>query len=303
MIAHLAAFPKCYLTDISEGRMDLFEWIRISEQLECEGLEMYDRFFRSTESGYLGRVRRAVELQGRMIPMLCYSPDFTRPEKNERREEISKQIEMIHLCSELGAGYCRTLSGQRRPEVSVDQGVEWVIECIEACLPVAEEAGVRLVIENHYKDGYWTHRELAQKREVYLGIVNAIDSPFFGVQYDPSNAVVAGEDPVELLDAVLPRVMTMHASDRYLAKGASLEELYASDGTVGYMQGLVHGVTGEGLNDYDAIFERLGTLDRPIWISIEDGENGMEEMQRSLRFLKHKCEEYGTGPRASRRRI
>ncbi len=42
---------------------------------------------------------------------------------------------------------------------------------------------------------------------------------YFGVQYDPSNAIVAGDDPIELLRHVADRVVSMHASDRYLADG------------------------------------------------------------------------------------
>ena len=79
----------------------------------------------------------------------------------------------------------------------------------------------------------------------------------FGVQYDPSNAIVAGDDPIALLRAVADRVVSMHASDRYLAEGATLDELRQTDGTLGYSPDLRHGVTGKGLNDYDAIFRIL----------------------------------------------
>jgi len=41
----------------------------------------------------------------------------------------------------------------------------------------------------------------------------------------------------------------MHASDRYLADGATLESLRQTDGTIGYSPSLKHGVTGEGLNN------------------------------------------------------
>lgn len=60
----------------------------------------------------------------------------------------------------------------------------------------------------------------------------------------PSNALVAGDDPIEVLDAVLPGVMTVHASDRYLLPGVTIEELHQEDGTMGYPKKLVHGVTG-----------------------------------------------------------
>ena len=78
----------------------------------------------------------------------------------------------------------------------------------------------------------------------------------------------------------------MHASDRYLAEGATLDELRQTDGTLGYSPDLRHGVTGKGLNDYDAIFRILAEHRYDGWISIEDGMNGMDEMAESLAFLR-----------------
>src|SRR5690606_6318872 len=132
---------------------------------------------------------------------------------------------------------------QRYPEVPRAQGVEWVVESINALLPVAREYDVVLAMENHYKDGYWLWPELAQKMDVFLEIVGAIDDrTHFGVQYDPSNAIVAGDDPIELLERVKDRVVTMHASDRYLEPGATLDDLRQTDGTIGYFAKLKHGV-------------------------------------------------------------
>ena len=103
---------------------------------------------------------------------------------------------------------------------------------------------------------------------------------------------MAGEDPIELLRAVKERVVTVHASDRYLAEGTTLEELCQSDGTLGYSPNLRHGVTGQGLNDYDAIFGILAGAGFSGWVSIEDGMNGMEEMKASVDFLKQMREKY-----------
>jgi sugar phosphate isomerase/epimerase len=103
---------------------------------------------------------------------------------------------------------------------------------------------------------------------------------------------VAGDDPIALLEAVADRVVSMHASDRYLAEGTTLEDLRQTDGTLGYSPNLKHGVTGEGLNDYDAIFRILAAHGYHGWISIEDGMNGMDEMARSLAFLRAKVAEH-----------
>lgn len=292
---HIAALPKCWLEDICSGKMGLMEWIEVSAELEVEGLELYSGFLKSHDSAYLSRVRKRVESLGMQVPMVCYSPDFTVPDEAARKREIEKQIEMIRVTAELGGAYCRTLSGQRRPALTIEQGIDIVVECIEGCLPAAEKHGVHLVIENHYKDSFWQWPEFAQKKDVFCAIVNRIDSPWFGVQYDPSNATMAGDDHIALLDAVLSRIKTMHASDRYLAPGKTLDDLNQADGTEGYAEFLLHGVTGRGMNDYDAIFTRLAGIQFAGWVSIEDGMNGMEEMKASVDFLKNMRQKYYGG--------
>jgi sugar phosphate isomerase/epimerase len=84
----------------------------------------------------------------------------------------------------------------------------------------------------------------------------------------------------------------MHASDRYLAEGATIESLRQSDGTLGYSPHLRHGVTGRGLNDYNLIFKILAEHNYQGWVSIEDGMNGMDEMAQSLAFLREMSSRY-----------
>nr|WP_218280500.1 sugar phosphate isomerase/epimerase family protein [Verrucomicrobium spinosum] len=188
----------------------------------------------------------------------------------------------------LGGSYCRVLSGQRRPELTMDQGVSLAAECIEACLPYAQERDITLIIENHYKDDFWDYPEFAQKMDVFCKLVDRIDHPAFGVNYDPSNTYLAGEDPLELLRRVSHRVVTMHASDRYLIEG-TIEDLRKEEGgSAGYAKRLRHGEIGKGLNDYDAIFTELKSKGFDGWISIEDGIEGMDQLERSVAFLKKK---------------
>ncbi len=291
----IAAFPKCYLEDIATGGMTVFEWIAMARQLPAEGLEMYEGFFTSLDDSYINSVGEAIAEAGFAMPMLCCSPDFTNPDKAARQRAIDREARMIRITRLLGGqgAVCRVLSGQRYPEVPRQQGIEWVVECIEQVIPVAREHGVVLGLENHYKDGFWRYPEFAQKLDVFLELLDAIpEREHFGVQYDPSNAIVAGDDPLALLRAVAGRVISMHASDRFLAPGASLAALRGSDGTIGYAPELQHGVTGRGLNDYDAIFAILRDVGYSGWVSIEDGMNGLDEMRESLEFLHAMREKY-----------
>lgn len=285
----ISAFPKCYLEDIANGKMSLFEWIDMAKNLDADGLELYDLFLTSFEREYLERVTETLGRAGFAMPMMCCSPDFTAPDADKRKREIEKEAERIRVTRVLGGtgAVVRILSGQRYPEVTWEQGRDWVIEAIENLLPVATEYDVILGLENHYKDGFWRYPEFAQKADRFLAIVEAIeDRKHFGVQYDPSNAIVAGDNPVELLRSVADRVVSMHASDRWLAPGATLDDLRQSDGTMGYSDSLRHGVTGKGLNDYHSIFKILAENSYTGWVSIEDGMNGMDEMSASLAFLR-----------------
>jgi sugar phosphate isomerase/epimerase len=283
----LAAFPKCFMDALVRDRtMTVFDWIEMAADLPIDGLEMYDGYFARLDETYLDRVREAIERKHLVMPMLCCSPDFTQPDPEARRREIEREKKMIDLTARLGGGFCRVLSGQRRLEVTRAQGVRWVVESIRQLLDYAAERRVVLAIENHYKDNYWQHPEFAQRRDVFLEIINQIDSPWFGVQYDPSNAILAGEDPIALLECVQHRVVTMHASDRSLRPGHTLDELRAVEDSVGYAALLAHGVVGQGLNDYPRIFAMLRAAGFDGWISIEDGVNGLEEIRASAVFLR-----------------
>ena len=286
----ISVFPKCYFDDLVADRMDYLAWLRDAKALGGEGVEHYDGFFHEGVEPVL----RVMRETGQVSSMLCFSPDFTHPDETERQRQIDRQCRAIDLCVNLGIRHCRTLSGQRFPGMTRADGVERTVECIKRSLEYAESKNVILCMENHYKDGTWQYPEFAQPEEIFLEILGKIDSPYLGVQYDPSNATVGGYDPIAFLEKVKTRVVTMHASDRYLVPGATLDELRQSDGSIGYSDKLKHGETGKGLNDYDAIFRILKSVGYAGWISVEDGVNGLDELRRSVEFLKGKRSQYFT---------
>ncbi len=287
----LAAFPKCYMDELCvHHTMTVFEWIELAATLGVDGLEFYWGFLEDDEP-FLSKVKAALERHNLAMPMLCCSPDFTQPDPLLLQKEIEREKRMMEITAFLGGRFCRVLSGQRRPELTREDGVAQVVRVLRGLLPSAEANGIVLTMENHYKDNYWQYPEFAQKMDVFVEIVDQIDSPWFGVNFDPSNTILAGEDPLVLLDRVKHRVVTMHASDRYLKSG-TIEDLRKEENSVGYASRLSHGVIGKGMNDYDKIFSTLSSVGFHSWVSIEDGLGGMDELRESVRFLRAKIDQH-----------
>lgn len=289
----LAAFPKAFMGPLcKDGSMTLRQWTELAAPLGLDGLEFYAGFLELADPKNWAPLRAMVESHGLVIPMLCCSPDFCHPDPAYRAAEVKKEINWINMAAALGARYCRVLSGQRRPDVSREEGLRYVTACIETCLVEAKRCGVTLIIENHYKDDFWSFPEFAQKMDVFCALVDGIQHPNFGVNYDPSNAFLAGDDPLELLRRVKHRVVTMHASDRSLISG-TLEDLRREESdSVGYAKRLRHGTIGQGLNDYDRIFSELRSAGFNSWISIEDGVDGMEQLRESVAFVRAKMRQH-----------
>lgn len=289
----LAVFPKAYMKALcKDGSMKISEWVSLASKLDIKGLEWYAGFLEMRDKKRWKDFKKMVEDIGKEIPMMCCSPDFTHPDQKFREKEILKQKQWIDMTNILGGSYCRVLSGQKRPGLSLSDGLHYASQCIADCLSYAEERGITLVLENHYKDDFWKYPEFAQKKDVFKLLINNINHSNFGVNFDPSNAFLAGEDPLELLHEISDRILTMHASDRYLKFG-TIEDLRKVEvGNLGYAEMLSHGEIGKGMNNYDAIFEELKRVGFDSWISIEDGVDGFDQLERSVNFLNKKIIEF-----------
>src|SRR5262245_60459578 len=125
----LAAFPKAFMDPLCvDGTMSLGQWIELASTLDIDGLEFYSGFLELRDPSRWTAFRAQVADHGMAIPMLCCSPDFTHPEVEFRRQQVDEEKRWIDMAAALGAHYCRVLSGQRRPEVSREEGLRYAAE-------------------------------------------------------------------------------------------------------------------------------------------------------------------------------
>ncbi|WP_329791536.1 sugar phosphate isomerase/epimerase [Lentzea sp. DG1S-22] len=110
-----------------------------------------------------------------------------------------------------------------------------------------------------------------------LAIADLVPSPWININFDTGNFYLAGlEDLYEGLDRVKDRVIHIHAKD--ISK-------QHSDAERGLVTGTPVGCAlGEGMVDWERIFEILDPLDREIFLSVECGK--VDEAERSIAFLR-----------------
>ena len=122
----LAAFPKAWMDDLCvTGKMTIRQWVALGATLGVDGLEFYSGFLDLQSVTHALEARRMVEDFGLSVPMFCCSPDFTHPDPTFRQQQVDLEKGWIDMCSALGGQFCRVLSGQRRPEVSREEGIRY----------------------------------------------------------------------------------------------------------------------------------------------------------------------------------
>ncbi len=135
---------------------------------------------------------------------------------------------------------------------------------------VAKRHKVNVCIEPH---GVYT-----KTAEGLMRIVNLVDSQWIGINWDTGNSYLAGvEDPYDGLNAVKDHVLHIHAKD--ISMEQSKQERGAVTGTP------VGCACGEGMVNWDKVFEILEPVNREIFLSVECGK--IDEAERSIGYLEN----------------
>ena len=167
---------------------------------------------------YLRRIKRHAFRAGVDLVALSIHQDFVDPDPAYRRQQVEHTHKCLEIAYELGVPCIRLNSGRWNtipnfddlmkargeepvlPGYTEDDGFRWCQDCIEQCLPKAEQCGVILALENHWG--------LTRTPESLLRLVNALPSPWLGVLLDTGNFL---ENPYEKIRQVAPKTVFVQA--------------------------------------------------------------------------------------------
>lgn len=137
-----------------------------------------------------------------------YDINLASPGANMRRKSIDHIASVIDLAVAWDVPDVVISPGTRRPMISpsLDRTYGWMYESMETLIPLAKQAGKRLLMENTPYCFTPTIDDLA-------GIVTAVDDDTLKIVYDVANAAYIEEEPVAALLAHREHIELIHISD------------------------------------------------------------------------------------------
>ena len=171
---------------------------------------------------YLQKLKRHAFRNGVDLVCLSIHQNFVQQDPAGRQKEVEHTHKCLEIAYELGIPSIRLNSGRWNtikdfddlmkargiepilPGCKEDDGFNWCIECIEKCIPKAEQCGVVMALENHWG--------LSRTPEGQLRLINAVPSPWLGALMDTGNFM---EDPYDKLKLIAPKTVYVQAKTYY----------------------------------------------------------------------------------------
>jgi sugar phosphate isomerase/epimerase len=265
----LSCLPVSFFDEIISGRMSVGNWARMGAELGLDAIDLSILFIPDRSAASVAQVREQIESAGMSVAMVTSYPDFTHPDARQRAHELELELEVVEAARQVGAKMVRVTAGQAHPGVGKPEGTCWAVEGLSCLAERVGNSGVQLVYENHAKPGAWQYADFSQPPEIFLEIVHQTAGVPLGVNFDMGNAATFADDPLQLLEKVMHRVISLHASDSS-THGA-----------------LNHCLLGTGITPYSSLFACLKRNGWDGWICMEEASMlGQEGVERAASFVR-----------------
>lgn len=232
------------------------------------------------------RVRKLCADTGVAISGLGYYPNPLSADAAEASVAIRHLEKVIQAAAQLGLDRVNTFVG-RDPRRTIDENWPRFVEVWKPLIAAAEKARVRVGIENcpmsFTRDEWPGGKNLAISPAVWRRMFAEIDSPYFGLNYDPSHMVFQQMDYVRPLREFAAKLFHIHAKD------VRLERHKLDDVGIFAFPNEYHTPKLPGLGDVDwgrfcSVLADVG-YDGPVCIEVEDRayERTLELRKKALR--------------------
>ncbi len=209
------------------------------------------------------RLRRACDRFGVRLSGVSAHCPLCKPEIST---EYLKQA--VRFAAEAGAPVVNTDEGPKPDWTTEEDDHVLMRYVLREVARVAEPRGMLIGLE--------PHQQYSKTPAGLRRIVDLVDSPAIGVNFDTGNSYLSGEDPLAWLQSVVPRLVHLHAKDISVAQ---------SEAERGKVTGTPVGCAcGDGVIDWARVIELCREAPRDIVLSVECGT--VAQAERSIAHLK-----------------
>ncbi|UPM44314.1 sugar phosphate isomerase/epimerase family protein [Halocatena salina] len=136
-----------------------------------------------------------------------HHPSFIEPDATDRRARIEHTQAALETAAALGASRISIQPGGPVPvDKSDERAVEEFVDGLQTVAATAETVGIDVLIEPEPE-------LLVETSEQFLDLVDRIDSPRVGCNFDAGHFYASGEDPVALIDVLAEYTCHYHLED------------------------------------------------------------------------------------------
>lgn len=161
-------------------------------------------------------IRRKFEKNHLRISALAYYPNPLSPDLTARAEAIEHIHHLISWAHKLGTDTVTTFIG-RDKDKNVDENFEVFRTVWPGIVAHAEAQNVRIAIENcpmYFSNDEWPGGlNLASSPALWSRMFTEIDSPYFGLNYDPSHLYLQNMDYIKPLYTFQDKIFHVHFKD------------------------------------------------------------------------------------------
>ncbi|MCR5004356.1 MAG: sugar phosphate isomerase/epimerase [Clostridiales bacterium] len=177
-----------------------FECAAINFHMSLEGTDLKEQ---------AARVRDLLDGTGVYVSTLGY---YCNPLMYEEHKETLKYV--IRSAAAYGAANVGTFAGAFEGE-SVDAAMPKFKEVFTELAAVAEDEGVRLVIENCPMGGTWRHTtcNIGFNPKAWEQMFDLVPSEALGLEWEPGHQQIQLIDPIAQLREWAPKIYHMHGKD------------------------------------------------------------------------------------------
>ena len=194
--------------DAPETPLSFENFMLSLEGLGIDGVSLESCFIPRFDSGYLAGIKSQLDALGMDRVYAWGHPDGLEGGQNEAA--YAEMVEHIEHARAIGADVMRVVGSSLRFRFEPHgPQLENLTRMFSSAAAIAAKAGVKLALENHID---YNSAEILQ-------LLQDVNSPNLGVNFDSGNFLRVLDDPVEAMRKLAPHVLATHIKDLRPVRG------------------------------------------------------------------------------------